>query len=176
MSGINQIQMKFVPKQDRILFRINTTDSEEFLFWLTRRYVKLLWKILVELLSKNEQIATQQSDLAKKEILSFQQQEATQNMDFSKEYQEQEIAHQPLGSEPILLEKITVKNSEDGSQTLCMHPDAGQGIDLALNQTLLHSICKLIQESVTQAEWDMDLGPAVNTESPTAGQETRTIN
>jgi len=164
MSGINQIQMSFIPGEDRILLRMNTTDAAGFQFWLTRRYVKLLWPVLLGMLAKDEQITTQKTAVAKKEVLSFQHQEAAQNMDYSQNYQG-ESNQQPLGNEPILLGKISVNDRQDATQVLSMHPETGQGIELVLNQTLLHSICKLLQDTVAKADWDMDLSQALNSSS-----------
>ena len=54
MSGINQIQMRFVPLEDRVLWRLNTVDSSGYQFWLTRRYVKLLWPVLLKMLTADQ--------------------------------------------------------------------------------------------------------------------------
>jgi len=172
MSGINQIQMSFNPGEDRILLRMNTMDSTGFQFWLTRRYVKLLWSVLLNMLTKDAQIAVQASDAAKKEMLSFQHQEAASKMDYSQEFQQQ-TTQQPLGSEPVLLGKITVKDRPDGVQILCMHPEEGEGVELALNQTLLHSICKLLQDTVAKAEWDMDLTQSLSSVTEAPSSEVR---
>jgi len=172
MSGINQIQMSFVPGEDRIMLRMNTMDGTGFQFWLTRRYVKLLWTVLLGMLAKDVQIAVQSSDAAKQEMLSFQHQEAAQKMDFSQDFQDQEI-QQPLGDVPILLAKITVKDRPDGVQILCMHPEKGEGVELALNQTLLHSICKLLQDTVAKAEWDMDLAQSLSSTMAASPSEVR---
>jgi hypothetical protein len=175
MSGINQIQMSFVPGEDRILLRMNTMDATGFQFWLTRRYVKLLWPVLLSMLIKDEKISTQSSEEAKKEVLSFQHEEAAQQMDYSKQYQEP-TDQQPLGSEPILLSKIAVKDVAEGKQALCMHPETGHGVELAMNQTLLHSICKLLQDTVAKSEWEMDLSQALKPALTPAGQDARMIN
>ena len=173
MSGINQIQMSFSPTEDRILLRMNTMDSTSFQFWLTRRYVKLLWPVLLKMLKKDEQITSQLSDQAKQEMLSFQHQEAAQNMDYSQEYQAE--AQQPLGNEPILLGKIGANQREDGTQILSMHPENGQGIELALNQILLHSICKLLQDTVAKTDWNIDLSRSLTPASSTFDIKSKAI-
>jgi len=40
---------------------------------------------------------------------------------------------------------------------LTLLPREGQGVNLALNDTLLHALCKLLQDEVEKAEWDMKL-------------------
>jgi len=164
VSQINQIQLSFVPIQDRLMLRINTLDSAGFQFWLTRRYVKLLWPILMNMLTKDEQIAVQQTEQAKKEMLSFKHQEAAQKMDYTKNFKDTTEIN-PLGDEPVLLAKISVKTGDDGTQILCMHPEHGQGIELALDQTLLHSICKLLEDTVAKSDWDIDLARSLSTSS-----------
>lgn len=160
--------------EDRLLLRMNTADAAGFQFWLTRRYVKLLWPVLLSMLETNEQVSVQQTEQAKKEVLSFQHQEATQKMDYAQQYKE-EADTQPLGVEPVLLSKIAVKNLADGKQMLCMNPEQGQGIELTLNETLLHSICKLLQDTVAKSEWEMDLSHSLNT-AATDSLTTNAIN
>ena len=53
MSSIHQIQMAYQPVEDRILVRVSSTELAEFRFWMTRRYVKLLWTVLLKLLERD---------------------------------------------------------------------------------------------------------------------------
>ena len=175
MSGINQIQMSFVPVQDRILMRMSTVSSEGFQFWLTRRYVKLLWPLLLNMLAKDNLVLLQESDEAKKEVMSFLQEEAAQNMDFSQSF-EDNFDSLPLGDKPVLLAKAGAKTNENGAQVLSLHPESGQGIDLALNQQLLHSICKLLQDTVSKTDWDLDLARSLRTDDFSVTQRPATIN
>jgi hypothetical protein len=172
MSAINQIQLSFAPVEDRLLLRMNTTDASEFRFWLTRRYVKLLWPVLMKMLQ--DELAGYDSEQARQEILSFQFQEATQNMDYSTSFDEN-VEQRPLGDVPILLARITTKKREDGTQLLSLHPEDGQGIDLALNQKLLHSICKLIQDALKKTDWDLDFKGTLSSNILISGNEPRTI-
>ena len=54
MSQLHQMQITYVPVEDRLLYRVNTKHRQEFRFWMTRRYVKLLWKGLIDILKKRE--------------------------------------------------------------------------------------------------------------------------
>ena len=51
--NIHQIQMAFDKLQDRILLRVSTSDQAEFRFWMTRRYTKLLWTMLIKMLERD---------------------------------------------------------------------------------------------------------------------------
>ncbi len=48
---IHQIQIRHDETEDRLLLRLSTSDNHEFRFWLTRRFVKRLWAMLVQMLS-----------------------------------------------------------------------------------------------------------------------------
>jgi hypothetical protein len=175
MSGISQIQMSFVPLEDRILMRMSTLTAEGFQFWLTRRYVKLLWPLLLNMLAKDSLVLLQQSEDAKKEIISFQQEEAARNMDFSQSF-EDNFDSMPLGDKPILLAKAGAKTSPEGAQVLSLHPEACQGIDIALNQQLMHSLCKLLQDTVAKTDWDIDLARSLRTDVTQVSQQPASIN
>ena len=155
--------------------RMNTVASEGFQFWLTRRYVKLLWPVLLGMLAKDSLVLSQQTVEAKKEVLSFQHEQAAQNMDYSQSYKEQ-VSDQPLGESPLLLAKAGVKTNDNDAQTLSLHPEQGQGIDLALDKQLLHSICKLLQDTVSKTDWDLDLSQSLATPAASEQQQPASIN
>jgi len=155
MSRINQIQIRYAPVEDRIVLRLNTEDSSEFRFWITRRYAKILSASLMKLLSSSEEILEHKEEEVQKAVMSFQHEEAVAQADFAKTFQAQPD-NLPLGNTPVLLSKLTVKHTEDGNPMLCMYPEQGQGIDLALQQQLLHSISKLFADALLASEWGVD--------------------
>ena len=155
MSRINQIQIRYVPVEDRIVLRLNTEDSSEFRFWITRRYAKILSTSLMKLLRSSEDIQEYKEEEVLKAVMSFQHEEALAKADFAKTFQAQP-KNLPLGNTPILLSKLTVKQTADGNPMLCMYPEQGQGIDLALQRQLLHSISKLFADALDASEWGVD--------------------
>lgn len=156
MPRLHQIQIRFVPQEDRILLRIKTTDRSEFRFWLTRRYVKLLWPIVCKMLEADQRIQLQPNAEAKSAILSFQHEKAIKESDFSTRYNE-DVDNLPLGESPVVLAKIQLKKVARGDNLLCMHPESGKGIELAMNETLLHSFSKLLTDAVRVSEWDIEI-------------------
>ena len=161
MSRINQIQIRYTPIEDRIVLRLNTEDASEFRFWITRRYAKILSASLMKLLSSSEAIQEHEKEEVQKAVMSFQHEEALANADFARTFQAAP-KNLPLGNTPILLSKLTVKQTEDGNPMLCMYPEQGQGIDLALQLPLLHSISKLFADALQASEWGLDFSLAVN--------------
>ena len=152
------MQITFVPEEDRLLFRLNTSgrQSAEFRFWLTRRYVRILWTALINMLKDRQPKEVKKEEPIKQTMeMAKQHQEAIEKADFKTQYQESHVF--PLGEEPILVSKVALKQTPHGSQILCMHPQNGQGLEFDLNNQLLHSFCKLLEDSTRRAEWDLNL-------------------
>jgi hypothetical protein len=161
MGQLKQMQIVFVPVEDRLMFRVNTSNRQEFRFWMTRRYVGILWKAVLDMLRKRH-VAEKPPEVAEKEapleaaILSMEHQKAVEKADFKTEYQES--SYLPLGESPTLLAKVAVKVSPDQEvPLLCMHPEKGEGIEIALNDQILHSMCRLLSDCAKQADWELKL-------------------
>jgi hypothetical protein len=161
MSQMHQMQLTYVATEDRMLFRVNTKERQEFRFWMTRRYVAILWHTLTQLLANRAPGATGAPaapltdplvEAAKQEI---KHQEVVSQADFKTQYQES--SYLPLGESPVLLFSVGVKPGPQGEALLCLHPEQGQGIEVALNEQIVHSICQLILETVAKADWGLQL-------------------
>lgn len=181
---MHQMQLSYVSTEDRLLFRLNTKARQEFRFWMTRRYVMILWHSLNQLLAKEEPAAAAAVpevpapalvdplvEAAKKE---FKHQEFVAQADFKTQYQES--TYLPLGEAPALLFSVGIKPAPDGTAMLCMHPEKGQGIEMVLNEQILHSLCQLIIDTTTKADWRLNLAflprggnPGPATEGPAQG-------
>ena len=46
---LHQLKIDFNAEQDRLLMLVSTDDGAEVRMWITRRFVKLLWPLLVKL-------------------------------------------------------------------------------------------------------------------------------
>lgn len=158
---MHQMQLTYVATEDRMLFRVNTKARQEFRFWMTRRYVAILWHTLTQLLANRapesaEAPAAPLSDplvaAAKQEI---KHQEVVSQADFKTQYQES--TYLPLGEAPALLFSVGVKPGRQGEALLCLHPGQGQGIEMVLNEQILHSLCQLILDTTAKAEWGLHL-------------------
>ncbi len=155
MADLHQIQFNYVPEADRLLLRISTADKSEFCFWLTRRYVRLLWPAVLKLLRENPQVRAQSSRLDQDTVLDFQHQQAIEQGDFSTEYQADAQAT-PLGEKPLLLAKLQPGKGKDGP-VLHLAPIKGNGVNLALPGPLLHGFARMLQQGAKQAEWGLNL-------------------
>ena len=157
MSQLHQINLSFNPEQDRLLLSLKTTALEELRFWLTRRFVKQVWPLLLQLLEREVEVMTPTAaPESKKEVLAFQHQQALAESNFGEQY-EQRTASRPLGDEPVLVARFVAKQPAPGQHVLSFLPAQGQGIDIRMDNRLLHSFCKLLADTQAKTEWDLQL-------------------
>lgn len=174
---LRQLKVDYNAEQDRLLMLIAASDAVELRMWLTRRFVKLLWPLLVKLAEEaSPRIRTQANPEARKALLGIEHQQAVQKADFSKAY-EGGPRDMPLGEEPLLLGRMQTGHDRNGQPVLALHPAEGQGVTLTLDAVLLHSVCRLLQAAVKKSGWDMELKLPGTEAAPAADARAgRTIN
>jgi hypothetical protein len=173
---LHQLKVDYVAEQDRILMLIAASEAVEVRLWMTRRFVKLLWPLLVSLAEQvSPRIRTQANPEARRALLGLEHEQAISRADFSKPF-EQVPRSMPLGEAPLLLARIETGHDRNGQPVLAMHPAQGQGVTLTLDAVLLHSLCRLLQAAVSKSDWDMELR-LPGTDAREAPERTRrTIN
>ena len=176
MSNPNQLEQfsaSYDATQDRVLLRVRTTDEAEFRFWLTRRFLELLWPILMKIADTFNARKAPDNPMARSVLAEMAHGEAVGAANFTSQYQGGKLF--PLGEEPILLAKISVRAKEGNTQTLTLLPNEGQGLNLELDEKLVHVIARLLQEAANGAEWGLKLQVVTNSgntlESSAAGAQ-----
>ena len=174
---LHQLKLDYIPEQDRLLLRVSTHNQLEVRLWLTRRALRLLWPRLVQMVSSSPEIALQSNPEARNALVGMQHEQALSRANFSKSFDEVP-REMPLGAEPLLVVNIRTTKDSAGRQVLGLLPQRGQGINLTLDNTLLHSFCKLLQDVVAKSEWDIVLQlPALHAATGTVDAPARkTIN
>lgn len=155
---LHQIKIEYRPEQDRLLLLASTLEGAELRAWLTRRLTRLLWPLLVKLAAESsERIREQANPQAREALLGMEHQQAVQKSDFSKPYQppQQPVAAPP--PEPMLLTRVQTGRNARGQAVVALHPAEGQGLTLAMEPTLLHALCKLLQAAIARSDWDLRL-------------------
>jgi len=175
--AIHQIQFAYNEQQDRVLMRVSTSGGEEFRFWLTRRFTRRLWGLLVKLLELDRPVR-QQVDLdAKRTVLGIRHEGFAQQGNFSAPFEERDY-RRPLGEEPLLLARAEGSQRGDGNYLLRLHPQPGQGIDMVLDTQLLHLFSRLLNQVVAKTDWDvkLDLYPPQEQALPEVQTQPRKLN
>jgi hypothetical protein len=174
---LHQMKVDYDAEQDRLLMLVATNDGVEVRLWLTRRFVKLLWPLLVKLAEEaSPRIRTQANPEARKALLGMEHEHAVAKADFSKPYEAATLAT-PLGEKPVLLARIQTGHDRNGQPVVALHPADGQGITLTFDSVLLHSVCRLLQAAVKKSDWDMELKlPGAEPQESAAERPVRTLN
>jgi hypothetical protein len=153
---LHQLRLDYSAEQDRLLLRISTNDGKEVLLWLTRRCVKIMWPLLVEMAKSSPRIALQSSPEARAALLGFEHERALRGADFSRPYEEA-ARERPLGHEPLLVTRMQVGRDAEGKHVLSLAPVAEQRVNVTLDDKLLHSLCRLLQKVVGDTDWELTL-------------------
>ena len=152
-SSLNQMQMLYHPEEDRILFRVNTTDQKEYRFWLTRRYVHLLYRVLSEHVASDPDVSLQGSREAQQAVMQFKKEQVMEKANFAEPFKDQ--AEYPLGPDALLAFKITA-NKQGDQLHLGIHPKDRQGISIVINREINTTLTQLLVGTVAKAEWRID--------------------
>jgi len=173
---LHQLKVEYDAEQDRLIMLVATSESVELRLALTRRFVKLLWPLMVKLAEETSpRIRTQANPEARKALLGLEHEHAVSKADFTKPYDAGESTR-PLGDSPLLLARIQTGHDRNGQPVVALHPAEGQGITLSFDSVLLHSVCRLLQAAVKKSDWDMEL-KLPGTEGAEAGERpARTLN
>lgn len=153
---LHQLKLDFIPEQDRLLLRVSTDNQLEMRLWLTRRALRLLWPLLVQMVRSSPEVVLQTNPQARDALVGMQHQQALSQANFAAPFEEAPRA-MPLGAEPVLVVRIRTDKDARGNLVLGLLPQQGQGIHLTLDNTLLHSLCKLLQNAVAKTDWDIVL-------------------
>jgi hypothetical protein len=173
---IHQIQIRHDVNEDRLLLRLSTTDHCEFRLWLTRRFTKRLWRVLVQMLEWDRAVKQQVDPATRRAVLDLQHEGYSQQADFTTDFAEQprEAPRRfVLGETPVLLGKAQGKKRDDGVQVLSLHPLEGQGIDITMDTKLLHIVTRMLREQVAKTDWDLNLALYEGLERSEAAQDDR---
>ena len=163
--AIHQIQFAYDEQQDRVLMRVSTTEGDEFRFWLTRRFARRFWGLLVKMLEQDRPVRQQLDTDAKRTVLGLRHEGFAQQGNFSAPFEAREY-RRPLGDEPLLLARAEGKLRDDGTYLLRLQPQTGQGIDMVLDTKLLHLFSKLLNQAVAKTDWDVNLDLHLGKEPP----------
>lgn len=146
--GIKQFNGEWVCKEDRVLFRFNTTDDQEFSFWLTRFVVQKLiqgaQQLAVKTLEKEHPPQVAQA------LQAFQQQAVAQQANFQETYQSP--AQKPLGDLPVLVTGLLI--SQNGDQTSVQFQLVTQKkVTVQMTPSVMQVMLTLLNKLQETAQW-----------------------
>lgn len=168
---VRQMSISYLPEQDRILVRVNTSDNHELQFWFTRRLtlglVPLFERIATEHAARSGGPATTHmaaaDPMTQKAMADFARAETVRKADFSTPYQTPE-ASQPLFPSPLLITDISIAPLPGAQmRMICTEKLSGdlqpRRFELALSQQLTHAFMHLLERAVDASQWRRPAAP-----------------
>lgn len=186
--NIHQLSVTYLPDEDRILARINTTAGEEMRLWLTRRLMLGLWPLLSKAMTGHllrlEGAGTSleaAGDELKTMLADFRKQEFLQDADFDTPYKEGE-ATLPLGQEPLLVTDVDASPLPNGRLRLSFfenrparavkndeekRPAEPRRFQIEMELRLMQGLLHLLEQALAQSRWRETFEPAPSSEDST---------
>jgi hypothetical protein len=146
--SIKQFNGEWVCQQDRVLFRFNTSEDQEFNFWLTRYVLK-------GLIQGAQQVAAQALEQAHpphvaQVMQSFQQASVTQQLNFEETFQV--AKEKPMGEFPLLVTGLLL-NQQGDVVTLKFDLESGKSVQVQMNPSVLQVMLALLDKLQASAQW-----------------------
>jgi len=150
--SIKQFNGSYMPNEDRILFRFNTIQGDEYRFWLTRRVALFILAATEHLVEKK--LEQKHDKPAAKAIAKFQQEAVKEQTKFSNDYAP--ANKYPLGADPVLVMdvKCTIVPLENVDVlSLDLVLPGGANLNLKLPLPTLQTMRLLLERLSAQANW-----------------------
>ncbi len=164
--NLHQIQITYQPEEDRILCRTSFNEEEddealqEIRVWLTRRLVKGLWGGVIKALEARVTLDKPQAVHAAAELIDMERQASMQDIEESGSFDsayDTNVEAYPIGEAPMLAVGVQFAVGADAPIRVSFLLEQDCGFEISLTQSAFHGFCKLLQDAVTAAEWDVTL-------------------
>ncbi|MBU3557634.1 hypothetical protein ICN18_08325 [Polynucleobacter sp. Ross1-W9] len=175
---IQQFNANYLVHDDRLLFRINTINDEEYRFWFTRRVTVFILTATRHLLSKN--LEKQHTPEAAKEIVQFGQEAAKVGQTGSdgklSALPFKPASIYPVGTDPILVMDVKCSMAKEGAEDVLLLDlmlPAGGALNLKMAGNTLHAMCALLTQLAEHAQWL--LAAPEGSQDMTTGSEPKNV-
>lgn len=164
---IHQLNVQYLPDQDRLLARVNTATGLEFRLWLTRRLtiglLPLLRKVSSDQLQRTVDAEPAESGMSAKDpkirefLAEFKKEQAFQQADFKTPYKAP-APEAPL-DEPLLVSEVQMTPLSNGQVEVKFIAKAGEAgktreLKMALDTKMMHGLLHLLEKSLTDSQWN----------------------
>ena len=156
-AQIHQINVRYMPVQDRLVLRFSTTDKKLYRFFLTRRFTQDLWQALNNFQEQNPEVKKHVDPSVRNAVKSFREETAVRKEQFGQKFDDTETVS-PLGDEPVLVSGFGFAKSEQGQPTrMAFQLVDGRRLAMGANEQIVVSLVKLIARAMPQTGWDLHL-------------------
>lgn len=162
--SITQFNATYVAEEDRVLFRFNTSQSQEYRLWFTRSIVRQILalgeKASVVVLER-----THPPEQAKA-IAQFKQQVTAEQAQFTSFVP---ATHFPLGAEPVLIHQVRANVKEKITALEFVMPK-GQVLTMNLTDEMVSQLRLLLETISQRVQWGLQVFASAPTEPTQTSQ------
>ena len=146
-SSLHQINITYIPAEDRLLMRATTQGGDEYRIWMTRRFTKLLCDIVDQTMNKHGGAPVIGAEDKTRQMFKSEA--------FKKKFEEDKSTSYPLGENGFLAFAIKTGNNATGDLYLEIMPEKGQGVTFSLNKQLQYMLYTLLSQGIARADWSL---------------------
>ena len=169
-----QLQAKYDPAEDRILFRVADGNKPRGI-WLTRRYTILMLKMLGQFIDQDVDLAAQAGSRERAEVRDFKAQHALKTADFSQPFDEGAEGTQ-LAAEVFPVGFELTYSIKDSRLSVSMKSKSGDAIQLGIDRTMAFNLIAMIGKAAMAGKWDLPHGMLGTEDDSVQGARPRIIN
>ena len=166
---IQQLQVAYDARADRLLPRIATAQREEISVLLTRRLIKALWPGLQRMLNSHLASPTPGMPANAKDTGDAGS--------FQAPFDDSDLTH-PLGADPLLASESRLEPKEGPLCRIMLGETRARQVSFDCDQNLMQALCAMIRGTVAKAEWDLPLDdlPQPDTATPAPASIPPTVH
>ena len=155
--SVTQFNATYVAEEDRVLFKFNTSEQQEFRLWFTRALVRDLLSISTQ--ASVVVLSRAHPPEQARAITEFNQQAKAQDPQFTTYVPAPNL---PLGPQALLVNKAQVKVNE-GQMALELFLPQGQLMTVRVNEDMLGQLHLILQTVARHANWGLEPPAAPST-------------
>ena len=149
---LRQLNVTYVPAEDRLLLKVSTSDDQEYRAWCTRRFARLLLERLESLFETEIEEVQMVPEAARKDVAQLKHRGSVTEQAFAKPYEAEPVSY-PLGESGLLLTQFSYQHHESGRVVATLSGDGGKGLTLNMDSKLQHHLYEIITRACQRAEW-----------------------
>lgn len=147
--SISQFNGTWSNKEDRIELRFNTSQKEEFCFWVTR-FMALQFIALTDSVMENRLKKSYENERTAEVVQEFQKEQLKSSADFTGVYEGGDI--HPAGSAPILLIGLSL-TPQDEIVDVQFQLENKMNVNFQVSHKMLNSLALLLETLAKNAGW-----------------------
>tara|TARA_R110000824_G_scaffold281470_1_gene469780 strand:- start:11880 stop:12380 length:501 start_codon:yes stop_codon:yes gene_type:complete len=146
---LQQLNISYNANEDRLLFKVSAGGHLEYRLWFTRRFTRILLKLLMEKMNAYGGVDTI--------AVSEDTQQAIKKGAFEKKYIKLDEPEYPLGEAGITPTKMKVSELPNKSLNVQFMNNANKGMNLNMDKKMLFMMHNLLIQGLARAEWNLNL-------------------